>query len=79
VVVCRCLNHGTSSAVAAALQVRKAPAMAMLFPLPAKPLGEAQDVPNSPRDNMAMQQYMGPLKYQKMMGWLTAMSAVTGV
>jgi hypothetical protein len=53
--------------------------MTILFPLPQKPLGADNDeVPNSPRDNMAMQQYMGQLKYQKMLGWLTAMSTLTG-
>jgi hypothetical protein len=68
-----------SYAAAAADQVRKAPAMTILFPLPPKPLGaDNAEVPNSPRDNMAMQQYMGQLKYQKMLGWLTAMSTLTG-
>jgi hypothetical protein len=62
------------------LQVRKAPAMTILFPLPPKPLGAEmpEDVPNTQRDNMAMQQYMGPLKFQKMLAWLTAMSTLTG-
>jgi hypothetical protein len=54
--------------------------MTILFPLPPKPLGVAdnEEVPNTPRDNMALQQYMGPLKYQKMLAWLTAMSTLTG-
>ncbi len=62
------------------LQVRKPPAMTILFPLPPKPLGAEipEEVPNTPRDNMAMQQYMGPLKFQKMLAWLTAMSTLTG-
>lgn len=54
--------------------------MTILFPLPKKPLGADNDeVPNEPRDNMAIQQYMGPLKFQKMFAWLTAMSTLTGV
>lgn len=54
--------------------------MTILFPLPPKPLGAEvpEDVPNTQRDNMAMQQYMGPLKFQKMLAWLTAMSTLTG-
>jgi len=53
--------------------------MTILFPLPPKPLGnDNEEVPNNPRDNVAMQQYQGPLKFQKMLGWLTAMSTLTG-
>lgn len=53
--------------------------MTILFPLPPKPLGtDNEEVPNNPRDNMALQQYMGPLKFQKMLAWLTAMSTLTG-
>lgn len=53
--------------------------MTILFPLPPKPLGaDNEEVPNSQRDNMAMQQYLGPLKYQKMLAWLSGMAALTG-
>lgn len=74
-----CAKLCCAVAVSAFMQVRKAPALAILFPLPPKPLGDVPaDVPNRDRDNMAMQQYMGPLKFQKMAAWLTAMSTLTG-
>lgn len=53
--------------------------MSILFPLPAKPVGDA-DMANleGPNDDMAIQQYLGPLKYQKMLLWLQAMGQLTG-
>lgn len=53
--------------------------MSILFPLPAKPVGDADMADlEGPRDDMAIQQYLGPLKYQKMLAWLQAMAQLTG-
>eukprot|EP00878_Enallax_costatus_P011712 GHUV01012227.1.p1 GENE.GHUV01012227.1~~GHUV01012227.1.p1 ORF type:complete len:637 (+),score=223.38 GHUV01012227.1:909-2819(+) len=62
------------------MNIRKAPAMSILFPLPPKPVGdhEMADIEGS-KGEMAMQQYLGPLKYQKMLMWVQAMAQVTGM
>lgn len=66
----------------ALLQIRKAPAMSILLPLPPKPMGDPT-APNEPvrppQGEMAIQQYMGPLKFQKMKLWAQAMSSLAGV
>lgn len=54
--------------------------MAILFPLPRKPVGDPEMANlTEPVEDMAMQQYMGPLRYQKMLMWLQAMAHLTGV
>lgn len=53
--------------------------MSILFPLPPKPVGDAElaDV-EATKEDMGMQQYLGPLKFQKMLMWMQAMAQVTG-
>lgn len=68
------------------LQVRKPPAMSVLLPLPPKPIGDPdsaeqqQQRPPQPggAGEMAIQQYFGPLKFQKMAAWVQGMAMLTG-
>lgn len=53
--------------------------MSILFPLPPKPVGDADMAEvEGPKADMAMQQYLGPIKYSKMLQWLQAMAQLTG-
>jgi hypothetical protein len=59
--------------------------MSVLLPLPAKPVGDPDSLdeppqrpPQADRPEMAIQQYFGPLKFQKMAAWVQAMSVLTG-
>eukprot|EP00879_Flechtneria_rotunda_P014908 GHRR01015576.1.p1 GENE.GHRR01015576.1~~GHRR01015576.1.p1 ORF type:complete len:609 (+),score=148.82 GHRR01015576.1:560-2386(+) len=60
------------------MHVQKAPAMSILLPLPPRPLADASDIPG-PKDDMAMQQYMGPLKFNKMLAWVQTMANLIGI
>ncbi|WIA14176.1 hypothetical protein OEZ85_002717 [Tetradesmus obliquus] len=69
------------------MNVRKPPAMSVLLPLPPKPIGDPdsaeqqQQRPPQPggAGEMAIQQYFGPLKFQKMAAWVQGMAMLTGM
>jgi hypothetical protein len=61
--------------------------MSVLLPLPPKPIGDPDSVedqqqqrpPQQPNTGeMAIQQYFGPLKFQKMAAWVQGMAMLTG-
>jgi hypothetical protein len=59
--------------------------MSVLLPLPPKPVGDPDSVedsqqrpPQAAGGEMAIQQYFGPLKFQKMAAWVQGMAMLTG-